>query len=157
MVKLEKYEPRFFEALSYQLDEKQSDFTASVDYCLNTRKDLEDPEKTLITIMYMDNPVGFFILDIGDDKYRLTKNPTSVLIRSFSINPEYQGKGIGKETMRLVSEFVARYFEGVEEMVLAVNFKNDSAYHVYLKSDFIDDGKVADGRKGSQHVLTKRI
>ena len=157
MVRLERYEHRYFEALSYQLDEKQSDYTVSVDYCLNTRRDLEDSKKTLITILYQDHPVGFFILDIGDDKYRLTENPNSVLIRSLSINPEYQGKGVGKEAMKLVAKYVEHSFEGIDELVLAVNFKNDSAYHVYIKSGFIDDGRIADGRKGPQHVLTKRI
>ncbi|MBE0651661.1 MAG: GNAT family N-acetyltransferase [Bacteroidales bacterium] len=144
MVKLEKYESRFFDALSYQLDEEQSNFTASVDYCLNTRKDLEDHQKTLITITYNDNPVGFFILDVGNDRYRITENTNSVLIRSLSINPEYQGKGIGKDAMNLVSEYVTNHFYGVDELVLAVNFKNENAYHVYVKCGFIDDGKIVD-------------
>jgi RimJ/RimL family protein N-acetyltransferase len=157
MVRLEKYEHRFFEALSYQLDEKQSNYTASVDYCLNTRRDLEDPQKTLITILYHDQPVGFFILDTGDDKYRLTENPNSVLVRSLSINPEYQGRGIGKEAMNLASQYVKDHFDGIHELVLAVNFRNEGAYTVYMKSGFIDDGMIVDGRKGPQHVLAKRL
>ncbi len=157
MVRLEKYDPRFLEALSYELNEEQANFTVTVDYSLNTRKDLEDPKKTLIAIFFGDQPVGFFILDIGSDKFRLTENPNSVLIRSLSINPVFQGRGIGKEAMRLASEYVKVHFQGFDEMVLAVNFQNEGAYRVYQKSGFIDDGKIADGRKGPQHVLSKRI
>ncbi len=45
MVKLARYEAGFFKALSYNLDDVQSDFTRSVGLCINTRKDLEDPQK----------------------------------------------------------------------------------------------------------------
>lgn len=158
MVKLAKYEHRFFEALNaYRLNEEQLQYTLTVDHSINIRKDLEDKHKTPVTILFEEVPVGFFVLDVGSDKYRLTENPNSILIRSLSINPLYQGRGIGKEAMRLVSEFVENHFEGVDEMVLAVNFKNEGAYNVYLKSGFIDDGRIADGRSGPQHVLTKRL
>lgn len=158
MVELKKYQDRFFNALiSYHLDETQAAFTRDVNYCINERKDLEDPQKTVVTILFAKYPVGFFVLDTGEDKYRYTDNPESILIRSLSLNPEYQGRGIGKEAMKLVSEFVTDRFHEIDEIVLAVNFKNEAAYHVYLKAGFEDDGKIFDGRKGPQHVLTKRL
>ncbi len=58
--------------------------------------------------------------------------------------------------MNLVSKFVEDNLKGFEEMVLAVNFKNEGAYRVYLKSGFIGC-KIVDGRKGPQHVLAKKI
>lgn len=158
MVELKRYNESYFEALnSYHLDEIQSEFTRNVNYCLNERKDLEDPKKTVIAILSDDAPVGFFVIDTGEDKYRYTNNQASILIRSLSLNPEYQGQGIGKEAMKLVSKFVKTNIRGINEMVLAVNFKNENAYWVYRKADFIDEGNVFDGRKGPQHILTKRI
>lgn len=158
MIELKKYQERFFDALiSYQLDEIQSNFTRDFNYCINERQDLKDPQKTVVTILFDKYPVGFFVLDVGKDKYRYTDNPASVLIRSLSVNPEYQGRGIGKEAMKLVTKFVADNFKGIEEIVLAVNLKNENAYWVYRKADFKDDGKVVEGRFGPQHVLTKKL
>jgi GNAT superfamily N-acetyltransferase len=158
MVTLRRFKQSYYEALnSYHLNDIQSEFTRDVNFCLNERKDLEDPNKTVVAILSDEVPVGFFVLDTGNDKYRYTNNPASILIRSLSMNPEQQGKGIGKEAMRLVSKFVSENLQGVEEMVLAVNFKNENAYWVYRKADFRDDGKVVEGRKGPQHVLTKRL
>jgi len=158
MVALKRYNESYFEALnSYHLDDIQSEFTRDVSYCLNERKDLEDPKKTVVAILLDEFPVGFFVLDTGDDKFRYTNNRASILIRSLSLNPEYQGKGIGKEAMNIVSEFVRTNIEGVNEMVLAVNFKNENAYWVYRKADFKDDGIIVEGRKGPQHVLTKEL
>ncbi|WP_103864253.1 GNAT family N-acetyltransferase [Aquimarina sp. I32.4] len=157
-VELKEYTPLFFEALnSYRLDKKQSDFTASLEYCLYERKDLENPEKTLVVIVFEELPVGFFVFDQGNDKYKLTDNPKSILIRSLSINPKYQGKGIGKYAMQLTTQFIKDQIPQINEIVLSVNFKNKNAYYTYLKSGYIDDNKVIIGIKGEQHVLTKKI
>jgi N-acetylglutamate synthase-like GNAT family acetyltransferase len=37
------------------------------------------------------------VLDFGKDKFELTDNESSVLVRSLSVNPQMQGRGIGKQ------------------------------------------------------------
>jgi len=41
--------------------------------------------------------------------------------------------------------------------MVALKRYDENAYWVYRKADFRDDGKVVEGRKGPQHVLTKRL
>lgn len=158
MVRLVKYNKCHFEILdSYKLNKTQSDFTATIGYCINERKDTEDVLKTLVTVLYKDLPVGFFVLDRGEDKFNITSNPNAILVRSFSINPDYQGKGIGTKSMELVVDFTKKHIPNVNEIVLSVNFKNNNAYHVYLNSGYVDNNQTIMGRMGAQHVLSKRI
>jgi len=154
MVELKKYKEEFFNALnSYNLDKNQWNFTASLDFCLNERKDLEDLHKTLVTILFNDYPVGFFVLDKGEDKYKLTENSEAILLRSLSINPEYQGKGIGKQSMRLVKEFIKENIPQINEIFLSVNLKNKNAYYTYIKAGYVDENKIVFGLKGPLNVL----
>ncbi len=158
MIELEKYKQKHFDDLNaYKLNDIQSQFTASIDYCINERKDEEDSLKTIVSILYNNLPVGFFVLDKGKDKYLLSDNDSSILIRSFSINPKYQGKGIGSEAMKKVSEFVKENIFGIDELILSVNVKNTNAYRVYKKAGYIDNKKTIDGPMGEQNILSKYI
>lgn len=78
-------------------------------------------------------------------------------MRSLSLNPEFQGKGIAKEAMLEVPDFLKINFPNCNEIVLAVNFKNLVAYHLYLKTNFVDQGKTMTGRNGLQYILTLKI
>lgn len=158
MVKLDKYHRTNFDALNaYKLSKSQSDFTASIHYCVNERKDEEDPLKTIVTVLYNNRPVGFFVLDRGKDKLVLTDNSASILIRSFSINPSYQRKGIGTKAMVLVPQFLKKHIPDINEIVLSVNVKNKNAYQVYINAGYIDNNKTIVGKMGGQHVLSRRI
>lgn len=158
MTNLVPYKNEHFDALNaYQLDEAQAKFTASIDFCINERKDLNDPLKMVVVILENEQPVGFFVLDRGTDKATLTDNRHAVLVRSLSINPAYQGKGIGKRAMQCLPEFVGVQFADVEEIVLSVNVKNTSAYHVYIKAGYTDTGKIITGPVGPQHVLAQQV
>ncbi len=154
MIKLRKYTPADFDALnSYRLDDAQAQFTADIDYCINERKDLADDNKTLVVIVFDDVPVGFFVLDVGVEKFTLTDNANAVLVRSLSVNPSYQGKGIGTQAMALVPDFLRAHLPNVDEIVLSVNCKNLTAYHTYLKAGYLYTGEKIDGPMGQQRVL----
>jgi hypothetical protein len=45
----------------------------------------------------------------------------------------------------------------VMKLVLAVNQKNESAYHIYLKAGYIYDGKTRIGRSGPQYLMYKKL
>lgn len=157
MLALIAYQPTHFLSLSYQLNDEQSQFTTSIDYCIHERKDLEDPDKSIIVIQLDEKPIGFFILDKGTDRLQLTTNSNSLLMRSYSINPEYQGKGYGKKVMELLEIYINQQEDPIDELVLSVNFQNKHAYQVYLKSGFEDTGSEIIGIRGPQHVLRKKI
>lgn len=155
MLSLIPYHPSHFLSLSYQLNEEQAQFTTSIDDCLNQRKDLDDSDKSIIVIQLDEMPIGFFILDKGTDRLQLTNNPKSLLMRSYSINPDYQGKGYGKKVIELLENYIKQHNESVEELVLSVNLQNEHAYQVYMKSGFKDTGRKIMGIRGLQYALSK--
>ncbi len=158
MIKLRKYALADFNALnSYRLDDAQAQFTADIDYCVNERQDLADDNKTLVVIVSGDEPVGFFVLDVGVEKFTLTDNANAVLVRSLSVNPSYQGKGIGTQAMALVPDFLREHLPNVDEIVLSVNCKNLTAYHIYLKAGYLYTGEKIDGPMGQQRILHMMI
>ena len=94
------------EALLYSLPKEQMRFTALPTETFERLKSRTDNYAKPITILLDNEPIGFFVLDYGEDKLELTNNKNSLLIRSLSINPVYQGKGYGKIAMNLVDYFV---------------------------------------------------
>lgn len=154
---------RFFSAgdsvvLNYELDEDQAKYTATVEQSLQWMKEGgSEGQAFSVTIFKDDMPAGYFVLDFGEDKLDLTDNPHSVLLRSLSVNPKFQGKGIGKEAMLQVDDFIRRYFKDCDEIVLAVNQNNRIAYHLYLKSGYFFDGKTRMGRSGLQYLMSKKL
>lgn len=143
--------------LSYSLPENQINFTALPEQVFERLGNRTDNLANAITILLDEEPIGFFVLDYGEDKMELTTNEASLLVRSLSINPIYQGKGYGKIAMLLMDDFVKEYYPTVNELVLAVNFKNNSAYNLYVNVGYVDDGNVREIIKGSQHLLSKKI
>lgn len=157
MVRLELFRQEDFSALNYALDENQQQYTSTVEQALNRISERNDSKAFSVTVFEDDEPAGFFVLDFGEDKFELTDNTQSALLRSLSINPALQGRGIGKEAMQIVDEFVKKTFPDCNEIVLAVNQKNIPAYHIYLKTGYLYDGKSRMGRSGPQYLMYKKL
>lgn len=68
-----------------------------------------------------------------------------------------QGKGIGKQAMALVANFLREYLPDSNEIILSVNCKNTAAYHVYQQVGYTDTGKIVDGPIGQQYVLNQKL
>ncbi|WP_312903122.1 GNAT family N-acetyltransferase [Chryseobacterium taichungense] len=157
MVKLKFFEQKDFPEVSYTLDENQLQYTATAEQALKRIEERKDTLAFPITIFENDEPAGFFVLDFGNDKLELTDNHNSMLLRSFSINPKRQGKGIGKAAMVQVDEFVRENFKDCDEIVLAVNQNNISAYRLYLAVGYQYEGKTRIGRSGPQYLMSKKL
>lgn len=157
MVRLELFKQEDFSALNYALDENQQQYTSTVEQALKRISERNDSKSFSVTVFEDDEPSGFFVLDFGEDKFELTDNTQSALLRSLSINPALQGRGIGKEAMQIVDKFVKKTFPDCDEIVLAVNQKNLSAYHLYLKTGYAYDGKSRMGRSGPQYLMYKKL
>lgn len=157
MVHLAFFNPDDFPGINYVLNEDQLRFTASVEQALENIKARNGKEAFPIIILEDENPAGFFVLDFGKDKLDMTDNEHAVLIRSLSVNPDMQGRGIGKEAMMKVDDFIRKHFENCNEVVLAVNEKNKSAYHLYTRTGYSYDGKTRAGRSGIQYLMYKKL
>ena len=160
MTHLQFYKPEDFPELDYVLDDIQAQYTATAKQSLEKieeRNQNEDFFAYPITIFHDEKVAGFFVLDFGDDKFELTENPDSVLIRSLSVNPDFQGKGIGKSAMIEVDHFIKEHFSDCNEIVLAVNEQNTSAFQLYKNTGYIFDGKTREWRNGLQYLMYKKL
>lgn len=157
MISLSFFKQEDFSGVNYTLGEEQKQYTSTAEKALQRIKDRSDSKAFAVTIFEDENPAGFFVLDFGEDKFELTDNKNSVLLRSLSVNPELQGKGIGKAAMQKTDDFVKVNFPECDEIVLAVNQKNNSAYHIYIKAGFIKNDKIIIGRSGPQYVMSKKF
>ncbi len=148
--------------MDYELPPEQLQFTAlphQVFSKIAERNQNNDFDAHPIVILYNNLPVGFFVLDYGKDKFDYTENKNALLLRSLSLKPEYQNKGIAKEAMLLIPEFVQIHFadKQINEIVLAVNFENKSAYQFYLRVHYIDNGRTFLGPRGWQNVMSINV
>lgn len=158
MIQLLPYKTSHQKALfAYTLSAEQMKFTALPEQTLQRIKERADGMKHPITILYQQFPIGFFVLDESHDKLEYTDNPNALLFRSLSLNPNYQGKGLGKQAILSVDTYARIHFPNANEIVLGVNFKNKNTYQLYLKCGYVDEGKTNEGFQGKQHILRKVI
>ncbi len=157
MVSLRFYSEKDFPHVNYILDQVQLGYTSTAPLALNRISERHTGLEFAVTVFNNEKPAGFLTLDFGDDKFDLTVNPDSVLLRSLSINPEFQGKGIGKSVMLQIDDFIRENFKNCNEIVLAVNRDNSSAYELYRKAGYRDEGRTRMGRKGLQYLMYKKL
>lgn len=151
IVSLVFYKPEYQAMLlNYRLSEEQQRYTALPADAL--QKCESEPDRHPIVILYGNQPAGFFVLHGWEGVKAFSKNKEAILVRAFSINSEYQGKGIASESVRLLSSFVKEHFSDVNEIILAVNHANIVAQTVYKKGGFVDKGSRAMGREGEMFI-----
>lgn len=155
-VKLDFYKQEYISILeNYYLPEDQIRYTAypkdAIAKCEN------DDDRYPIVILYNNVPVGFFALHGWDGVKAYSENRNAILIRGYSVNNSFQGKGIAKQSLKLLPNFVKEHFPDKNEIILAVNHRNELAQHVYKKGGFIDKGIRAMGRKGELLIMHNDI
>lgn len=160
MVTLKEYHAFHYEDLiSYELAPEQARYTRQPWQWFDCHTLMTEPGMRAISILYRDRAVGFFILDRGYDKFNYTDNSQAILLRSFSINPRYQGKGIASQAMKksVIEPIIYNISPKYNEIVLAVNPYNLSAYHLYKKCGFQSAGRVIIKRGQTNTVLFRTI
>ncbi|MDD7794203.1 GNAT family N-acetyltransferase [Clostridium sp. 'White wine YQ'] len=116
-----------------------------------------DENKKPVVILLNEIPIGFFGLHLGDEVLEYKNNPKAILLRYFSINYPYQGKGYAKKALRLLPSFISNNFKEINEIVLGVNERNISAQKLYEKSNFKDTGLRRMGPVGLQYILSLEL
>ncbi|CAM3722725.1 GNAT family N-acetyltransferase [Mesobacillus thioparans] len=150
-VSLQFYKDEFKSFLvNYSLLDAQKRFTALPADALE--KCEEETERHPVVILYDEQPAGFFVLHGWDGVKAYSENQNAMLLRAYSINLPYQGKGIASGSIRLLKQFAKEHFPLVNEIILAVNLSNIMAQNVYKKGGFIDQGKRAMGREGEMFI-----
>lgn len=151
IVSLVFYKPEYKERLSnYSLSVEQQRYTA---FPLDALQKCEvEPDRHPIVILYGNQPAGFFVLHGWEGVKDFSNNNEAILLRAYSINAEFQGKGIASQSINLLSPFVKKHFPDVNEIILAVNHANIVAQTVYKKGGFVDKGIRAMGREGEMFI-----
>lgn len=79
------------------------------------------------------------------------------LLRTLSINPAFQGKGIAKSVMLQLPNWVKMHFPETNEIAFGVNVRNKNAYELYLKTGYSDSGNIYEGKKGPQNLMFRTL
>ncbi|MGX7025787.1 GNAT family N-acetyltransferase [Vagococcus hydrophili] len=96
-------------------------------------------------------------LHINEGPKIYTNKPNTILLRSFSTNHDYQGKGYAKTALLLLPEYIRQQFPHITEIILGVNAKNIAAIHLYEKTGFIDKGQFILTEYGKLKIMTQKI
>ncbi|MFC4411720.1 GNAT family N-acetyltransferase [Chungangia koreensis] len=136
----------------YDLTEEQLRFTATPIDSIEKAK--IEPNRYPMVILHNEEIAGFFTLHTVEGPKPYTGNPQAVLLRSYSIRNSFQGQGIAQKSMQLLPAFVREHFPQLNEILLAVNYQNRAAQHIYQKVGFEDTGKRVMGRRGEQYVYS---
>jgi len=155
-MKLHFYNHEFDKLIEdYTLTDEQLRFTGTPKDAI----DLSNAEQDRYSILAVKNEqlVTFFSLHKGEGVKPFSQNDNAILIRSFSTDFHQQGKGYGKKALMLTPEFVKSHFIGINEIVLAVNIKNEIAQALYKKCGYIDKGVREMGRSGELIVMSYHL
>lgn len=79
-------------SVDYELPSDQLRFSGMPQDIID--RDKENPLKHLVIVQVRGEAAGFLELDESDDRKKYSNNPYALLLRGFSVNPKYQGRGI---------------------------------------------------------------
>ncbi|WP_066250543.1 GNAT family N-acetyltransferase [Neobacillus drentensis] len=139
----------------YQLTEEQLRFTGKPTECINLSN--EDQDRFSILAMDQEHLVTFFDLHKNEGVKPFSNNDSSILLRAFSTDFRYQGKGYAKNALLQLPSFVKEHFNETNEIVLAVNLQNTAAQELYKKCGFIDEGERRMGKKGELIIMSYHL
>ncbi|MBO2536743.1 GNAT family N-acetyltransferase [Rummeliibacillus suwonensis] len=153
---LDFYKDQYKEELSnYRLTNEQIMYSGLPMESINECK--QDPERHPVVILYDHRPVGFLVLHGWSGVRQYSQNQNALLLRAFSVNGDFQGKGIATKSLQLLDTFIKKHFPKTEEVILAVNHKNNMAQHIYKKVGYVDKGMRAMGKYGEMLILSKAL
>ncbi|WP_342504863.1 GNAT family protein [Sporosarcina sp. FSL K6-2383] len=137
---------------SYTLTNEQLQFTGIPKESIEFSK----TEGNHYPILALENDqfVTFFALHTCEGVEPYSNNANAILIRTFSTAFHHQRKGYAKQALLLIPEFVTEHFVGINEIILAVNVKNEPAQALYIKCGFVDNGVRVMGSRGELIVLS---
>ncbi len=136
----------------YQLTAEQLEYTGTPQESIALAK--EDVNRHAILAIEDGMLVVFFVLHRKEGVKPYCENDDAILIRAFSTDYRHQGKGYAKKALMLLPDFVKQHYCDVNEIVLAVNVRNEAARGLYKKCGYTDKGVRVMGIKGELIVMS---
>ncbi|WP_052131509.1 GNAT family N-acetyltransferase [Planococcus sp. CAU13] len=152
-ISLTLYNPKI--SVQYELPSEQLEFSGMPQDIID--RDKGNPLKHFVIIHAGREVAGFLELDESDDRKKYSNNPNALLLRGFSVNPKYQGRGIATGSIYALPQFMQKNFPGFDEVVLGVNARNKAAKRIFEKAGFEDTGRRYMRTNGEQIVMCMRI
>ncbi|TQN30984.1 acetyltransferase (GNAT) family protein [Haloactinospora alba] len=118
-----------------------------------------DPNRVPFAVLYRQTPVGFGIIDQRGILDEITAAPAeAVLLRAFYLDPEWQGRGIGRTACLALDPLVRSVRPEANEVVLTVNEANPAAVRAYRSGGFTATGeRYLGGDAGPQLVMRRPV
>lgn len=152
-MRLAMYDERFKEVVdTYELTEEYLYYTGHPIDCIKLTQ--QDSSRFSILAMNEEQLVTFFDLHKDEGVKPYSTNEKAILLRAFSTDSRYQGKGYAKQALQLLPAFVQANFHEINEIVLAVNIRNEAAQGLYKKCGFVDEGVREMGPKGELIIMS---
>lgn len=142
-------------AVKYDLPSSQLEFAGLPQDIIE--RDAENPLKHFVIIKVRDEVAGFFELDESADRRKYSDNPKALLLRGYSVNPKFQGRGIATGSIYALPEFIKEEFPQFNEVVLGVNARNKPAQKLFEKAGFEDTGRRFMRSNGEQIVMCMQV
>ena len=141
-----------YAALAYRLPPPQDNYTRAPQAWFDSGF---RPGQYPVSILADAAPVGFFILDTGADKVDYSDDRHALLLRSMSIHPAWQGRGIAALALAppVLWAYIDRHIPAIRCLVLGVHHANAAARRLYLRCGFRDSGRTYPGLKGLQYIF----
>jgi len=147
------YDEKYQELImQYQITEEQLRFTGSPLESIELVN--EDPDRYAILVIEEGKLVTFFNLHIAEGVKPYSSNPNAILLRTFSTDIRFLGRGYAKQSLNLLPAFVRQHFTDINEIVLGVNVQNEIAQSLYKKCGYVDEGERRKGKKGELIIMS---
>lgn len=155
-VTLKFYDDSYYGALKRYVLTKEDEHFSSMP--LDALKSCENnDERNMVLMIQRRQVAGVFILQSGNIVEQYSSNPDTLVMFSYSVDSTKQGRGVATGSFRKLDAFVNENYEGIKEVVLGVNVRNDAARHVYKKGGFKYTGRSFVGPVGRQKIMSKEI
>ncbi len=154
MLNIEPMRPKHLSQLTtLSVEDDQIKYVGTMEEILVNISDVVHPH----IIVSENKVVGFFLIDTQYSSHYSFCTTPSLGFRAYFIDKQYQGKGLGTQTMRLLKPYLSEHYPRFERIYLTVNCKNLTAYHCYLNSGFQDIKELYyGGSAGPQHIMLMR-
>lgn len=142
----EKYD---MELDKFELEKEQEKFTAYPKEIIET---LTDIERHFVLIVHDKKVAGYFVLHENNGPVEIGSHDKALLIRALAVDKKEQKKGYALSAMKMLPDFVGKYFKFMTELVLVVNHANIPAQNLYVRAGFADTGMRKNGKHGLQYI-----
>ena len=141
-------------ALSITAD--QVDFAGTIDAAIALCEAGNGSEIVGVAILAGSTVVGFLLVKRGASAPVWVPNDAAI-VTALRVDEEYQGQGIGTNTLVTLPSWVGSNWPDRKSLVLSVDESNRAAIRSYAKAGWIDQGRHPKGWFGWERRMMKRL